>query len=47
MTHPDSWATRLQHYIADALPWTHGHQRKGITTFVGAILEKQTGPQAE
>ena len=47
MTHQDSWTTRLQHYIAEALPWTHGHQRKGIGTFVGAILEKQSGIQAE
>jgi hypothetical protein len=28
------------------LPWAHGHQLKGITTFVGAIIEKQTGNQA-
>jgi hypothetical protein len=34
-------------YIADVLPWAHGHQLKGITTFVGAIIEKQTGNQAE
>ena len=47
MTDQDSWTTRLKDYIAGVLPWTHGHQRKGITTFVGAILEKQTGIQAE
>jgi hypothetical protein len=29
------------------LPWAHGHQLKGITTFVGAIIKKQTGNQAE
>jgi len=29
------------------LPWAHGHQRKAITTFVQAILDKQTGCQAE
>jgi hypothetical protein len=29
------------------LPWAHGHQLKGITTFVDAIIEKQTGTQAE
>jgi hypothetical protein len=34
-------------YIADVLPWAPGHQRKGITTFVDAIIEKQTGNQAE
>jgi hypothetical protein len=33
-------------YIAEVLPWAHGHQLKGITTFVGAIIEKQTGNQA-
>ncbi len=47
MTHQDSWTTRLKNYIADVLPWTHGHQLKGISTFVGAIIEKQTGNQAE
>ena len=47
MTHQDSWPTRLKNYIAAVLPWTHGHQLKGISTFVGAILEKQTGNQAE
>jgi hypothetical protein len=29
------------------LPWAQGHQLKGITIFVGAILEHQTGTQAE
>ena len=29
------------------LPWAHGHQLKGITTFVSTIIEKQTGNQAE
>jgi hypothetical protein len=29
------------------LPWTHGHQVKPIATFVAAIIEKQTGNQAE
>lgn len=47
MTHQDSWTTRLKHYIAEVLPWTHGHQLKGIGTFVGAIIEKQSGVQAE
>ncbi len=46
MTHPDSWTTRLKEYIAKVLPWTHGHQLKGITTFVRAIVHKQTGNQA-
>jgi len=47
MTQQDSWTTRLKEYIATVLPWAHGHQLKGIMTFVGAILEKQTGNQAE
>lgn len=47
MLSQDSWTTRLQEYIATVLPWAHGHQLKGLTTFVGAILEKQTGNQAE
>lgn len=47
MTHQDSETTRLMNYIAEVLPWAHGHQLKGITTFVGAIIEKQSGTQAE
>jgi hypothetical protein len=47
MTPQDSGTTRLQEYIVQVLPWAHGHQLKGITTFVGAIIEKQTGSQAE
>jgi hypothetical protein len=39
--------TRLQDYIKELLPWAHGHQLKSIATFVAAILEKQTGNQAE
>lgn len=39
--------TRLQDYIKELLPWSHGHQLKSIATFVAAILEKQTGNQAE
>src|ERR1043166_1466263 len=47
MTPQDSWTTRLKEYSANVLPWAHGHQLKGITTFVDAIIEKQTGTQAE
>jgi Transposase DDE domain len=47
MTHQDSDTTRLQDYSAEVLPWAHGHQLRGIVTFVSAILEKQTGNQAE
>jgi hypothetical protein len=47
MTHQDAETTRLLDYITDVVPWAHGHQLKGITTCVGAIIEKQTGTQAE
>src|SRR5215210_6548833 len=47
MTHQDLEITRLAEYIAAVLPWAHGHQLKGITTFVGAIIEKQNGTQAD
>jgi hypothetical protein len=46
MTHQDSDTTRLKDYIAEVLPWAHGHQLKGISTFVSAIIDKQTGTQA-
>lgn len=39
--------TRIEEYIRELLPWAHGHQIKSIATFVAAILEKQTGNQAE
>jgi hypothetical protein len=39
--------TRLQEFIKLTLPWAHGHQIKAITTFVAAIIEKQTGCQAQ
>jgi len=43
----DSLPTRLTDYIKELLPWAHGHQRKAITTFVAAIIDQQTGCQAE
>jgi hypothetical protein len=43
----DSVPTRLEEYIKELLPWAHGHQRKAITTFVAAILDQQTGCQAQ
>ena len=42
-----SWTPRLPEYIANVLPWAHGHQLKGLTTFVSTVIEKQTGIQAE
>jgi Transposase DDE domain len=41
-----SFPTRLADYIKELLPWAHGHQLKAITTFVAAIIDKQTGNQA-
>lgn len=38
--------TRITDYIKEMLPWAHGHQVKGLTTFVAALLERQTGNQA-
>ncbi|MDQ3259030.1 MAG: transposase [Acidobacteriota bacterium] len=46
MTTLDSSTTRLMEYIKEVLPWAHGHQLKAFTTFVAAILDKQTGTQA-
>ena len=39
--------TRVTDYIKEMLPWAHGHQRKSLTTYVAAILDKQTGNQAQ
>lgn len=39
--------THLEEYIKQLLPWAHGHQFKGITAIVLAILAKETGNQAE
>jgi DDE family transposase len=43
----DSATTRLDHYIAHMVPWAHGHQRTGIRDFVQAIIDQQTGCQAQ
>jgi Transposase DDE domain len=42
----DSTLTRLKEYIREMLPSAHGHQLKGLTDFVAAIFEKQSGCQA-
>ncbi|MDH3604286.1 MAG: transposase, partial [Candidatus Tectomicrobia bacterium] len=47
MTPQYSHTTRLNDYIAFMLPWAHGHQLKGITAYVSAIIEQQTGCQAQ
>ena len=43
----DSATTRLDDYIVEMLPWAHGHQRKAIRDFVRAIIDQQTGCQAQ
>jgi hypothetical protein len=47
MRSQDSAPTRLDDYIVDMLPWAHGHQRKAIRDFVQAIIDQQTGCQAQ
>jgi hypothetical protein len=37
----------LQEYLADVLPTAHGHQLKALAVFILAILERQTGNQAD
>jgi hypothetical protein len=37
----------VEEYIREALPWAHGHQVKGLSDFIVAIIERQTGIQAE
>jgi Transposase DDE domain len=47
MERQDSPTTRLDEYIANMLPWAHGHQRKAIRDVVQAIIAQQTGCQAQ
>lgn len=37
----------VQEYIQAMLPWAHGHQIKGLTDYVLAILDRSTGNQAD
>jgi len=47
MTNTTVLPTELHQFIKQMMPWAHGHQIKAITKFVLAIIEKQTGNQAE
>ena len=47
MRSQDSRTTRLNDYITSMLPWAHGHQRKALGDFVAAILDQQSGCQAQ
>lgn len=47
MRSPDSATTRLDDYIVDMVPWAPGHQRKASRDFVQAIIDQQTGCQAQ
>src|SRR5499426_3947652 len=39
--------TSVEVFIKQIMPWARGHQIKAITKFVLAIIDKQTGNQAE
>lgn len=43
----DTLPTRIDDFIKEMMPWAHGHQIKAISKFVLAIIEKQTGCQAQ
>ena len=47
MRSQDSATTRRDDYIVHMLPWAHGHQRNAIRDFVRAIIDQQTGCQAQ
>ena len=47
MKNINSEPTRVNDYIKETFPWLHGHQSKAMTAIVEAVLEKQTGNQAE
>ena len=47
MAPQDSRTTRLYDYITNMLPWAHGHQRKALGDFVAAIIDQQSGCQAQ
>ena len=46
MTTSDETAP-VREYLEAMLPWAHGHQIKGLTDYALAILDRQTGNQAE
>jgi hypothetical protein len=37
----------IREYLEAMLPWAHGHPIKGLTDYVMAILDRQTGNQAD
>ncbi len=37
----------IRDYIQQMLPWAHGHQLNGLTDYIIAILDRQTGNQAD
>jgi hypothetical protein len=39
--------TRVTEFIKQMMPWAHGHQVKAIAKFVLAIIDRQTGCQAQ
>ena len=47
MTRTTISPTRLEEFIKEMMPWADAHQIKAITKFVLAIIDQQTGNQAE
>jgi hypothetical protein len=47
MKEPTISPTELEEFIKKMMPWAHGHQIKSISKFALAIIEKQTGNQAD
>ena len=47
MRSQDAATTRLDDDIVEMLPRAHGHQRNAIRDFVRAIIDQQTGCQAQ
>ena len=47
MTEPNFRTTRLLEFMTLLYPWAHGHQKKGLARFVGALLEAKSCAQAK
>ena len=47
MNNPNSRTTRLLEFITALYPWAHGHQKKGLCDFAGALLEIKSCTQAK
>ncbi len=47
MTEPNFRTTRLLEFITSLYPWAHGHQKKGLAKFVGALLAAKSCAQSK